>query len=416
MLDIALRYDASGELTSDGVNSYAWNAEALMASANSVNYTYDGDRKRVEKSNGTLYWYDPSGNILEETDLSGNLLHDYIYFGGKRIARQDGSGASTAYYYFQDHLGTGLMMVDGWGHVQQQSVYYPFGGERVITNNVANNYKFTGLERDSESGLDHTLNRQYSSNLGRWLSPDRLGGRVISPQSLNLYSYVLNNACSATDPLGLDDVPIDLPVVFYATGSAPFPYDFFGDPSDEAVGGLLVRMGGGRGGGGVGSYGSFDRQWGGTFPCNKTAAQVASYVETNFATLASTVVPAYGSENVVTFSAPRGITAGASVWASVATMVNTSVFHVPIAQAQLTVLSAGATGFVLTPNAAVSPLQGTLGFFFAQQGAGQISFAISAHADFTSPLARFLSRAGQIIESGIWNNLIDEVKSYCKEK
>jgi RHS repeat-associated protein len=198
------RYDASGDLTSDGVNNYTWNAEALTASANSVNYTHDGDRKRVKKSNGTLYWYGPSGEVLEETDLSGNLLHDYIYFGGKRIARQDGTGASTVYYYFQDHLGTALMMVDAWGHIQQQSVYYPFGGERVITNNVANNYKFTGLERDSETGLDHTLNLQYSSTLGRWLSPDPVRGCVMNPQKFDRYSYVVNNPITLIDPTGLD--------------------------------------------------------------------------------------------------------------------------------------------------------------------------------------------------------------------
>jgi RHS repeat-associated protein len=132
----------------------------------------------------------------------GHPLHDYIYFGGKRIARQDGSGATTVYYYFQDHLGTGLMTVDVWGHVQQQSVYYPFGGERVITNNVANDYKFTGLERDSETGLDHTLNRQYSSTLGRWLSPDPVKGRAADPQSLNLYPYVGDNPTDLVDPSG----------------------------------------------------------------------------------------------------------------------------------------------------------------------------------------------------------------------
>jgi RHS repeat-associated protein len=83
--------------------------------------------------------------------------------------------------------------------VEGQSVYYPFGGERVITNNVANNYKFTGLERDSETGLDHTLNRQYSSNLGRWLSADPVRGCVMNPQKFDRYSYVLDNPATLTD-------------------------------------------------------------------------------------------------------------------------------------------------------------------------------------------------------------------------
>jgi len=103
------------------------NAEAMMASANSTNYTYDGDRKRVKKSNGTLYWYGTNGEILEETDLSGNLLHDYIYFGGRRIARQDGFSGTSLYYYFQDHLGT-APVTQHTGAVLEAVVYYPWGG------------------------------------------------------------------------------------------------------------------------------------------------------------------------------------------------------------------------------------------------------------------------------------------------
>lgn len=49
---------------------------------------------------------------------------------------------------------------------------YPFGGERVITNSCAQNYKFTGKERDAEPGNDDFGAGYYSSSLGRWLSPD----------------------------------------------------------------------------------------------------------------------------------------------------------------------------------------------------------------------------------------------------
>ena len=65
---------------------------------------------------------------------------------------------------------------------------------------------FTGLERDAESGLDHTLNRQYPSNLGRWLTPDPAGLMAVrfeSPQTWNLYAYVGNNPLTLTDPTGL---------------------------------------------------------------------------------------------------------------------------------------------------------------------------------------------------------------------
>ncbi|MGH9352417.1 MAG: RHS repeat-associated core domain-containing protein, partial [Terriglobia bacterium] len=49
--------------------------------------------------------------------------------------------------------------------------------------------------------------RKYNWNHGRWLSPDPMGGNVADPQSLNRYSYALNNPTTLTDPSGLD--PLD---------------------------------------------------------------------------------------------------------------------------------------------------------------------------------------------------------------
>jgi len=60
------------------------------------------------------------------------------------------------------------------GGVVEESDFYPFGTENVITSTLDNNYKFIGMERDFEgtAALDHTQFRQYASNQGRWLSPD----------------------------------------------------------------------------------------------------------------------------------------------------------------------------------------------------------------------------------------------------
>jgi hypothetical protein len=41
-----------------------------------VNYTYDGDDKRVEKSGAKLYWYGMMSDALEETNTSGALTND----------------------------------------------------------------------------------------------------------------------------------------------------------------------------------------------------------------------------------------------------------------------------------------------------------------------------------------------------
>jgi RHS repeat-associated protein len=62
---------------------------------------------------------------------------------------------------------------------------------------------FTGKERDSESGLDNFDFRYNSSSLGRFMSPDPLGGYISNPQSLNRYTYVRNNPLNLVDPFGL---------------------------------------------------------------------------------------------------------------------------------------------------------------------------------------------------------------------
>jgi len=63
--------------------------------------------------------------------------------------------------------------------------------------------KFTGKERDSESGLDNFGARYNASTMGRFMSADPLGGSLANPQSLNKYTYVLNNPLRYTDPTGL---------------------------------------------------------------------------------------------------------------------------------------------------------------------------------------------------------------------
>ena len=65
-------------------------------------------------------------------------------------------------------------------------------------------HKFTGKERDSESGLDDFGARYDSSSIGRYLSPDEpfVDQHSGNPQSWNLYAYVQNNPVNSTDPTG----------------------------------------------------------------------------------------------------------------------------------------------------------------------------------------------------------------------
>jgi RHS repeat-associated protein len=86
-------------------------------------------------------------------------------------------------------------------------------GERILIN-AQSHHKFTGKERDAESGLDNFNKRYFGSSLGRFMTPDplvlqRLPANAFflhlgNPQSWNKYAYVMNNPLSLTDPTGLD--------------------------------------------------------------------------------------------------------------------------------------------------------------------------------------------------------------------
>jgi len=77
-------------------------------------------------------------------------------------------------YYFADHLGSARVTTSANGSILDDSDFYPFGGERanISTSSPTNNYKFTGKERDSESGLDNFGARYYSSSMARFMTPD----------------------------------------------------------------------------------------------------------------------------------------------------------------------------------------------------------------------------------------------------
>lgn len=67
-------------------------------------------------------------------------------------------------------------------------------------------YKFTGKERDGESGLDNFGARYNASSMGRFMTPDPIfmtKHRLIDPQQWNLYAYVRNNPLNLTDPTDL---------------------------------------------------------------------------------------------------------------------------------------------------------------------------------------------------------------------
>jgi RHS repeat-associated protein len=111
------------------------------------------------------------------------------------------------HYYFSDHLGSANVITDASGNVELQEDFYPFGGIAYTSGDDSNRYKFTGKERDTESGLDNFGARYNASTMGRFMTPDPIfitKHRVVDPQQWNLYAYVRNNPLNLTDPTGKD--------------------------------------------------------------------------------------------------------------------------------------------------------------------------------------------------------------------
>jgi RHS repeat-associated protein len=210
-------YDAAGSMVSDpsdGV-TLVYDAENRIASATksgvTTTYTYDGDGNRVKKSGGsagTLYWYGLPG-ILAESDLSGTIKSEYVFFNGQRVARRDEVAPTGVYYYFSDFLKSTALITDAAGTIKSESDFYPWGGELPMTSSDSNHYKFTGKERDGETNIDYFGARFYSAALGRFMTPDWSEKPVTvpyadlsDPQTLNLYSYVRNSPVARFDADG----------------------------------------------------------------------------------------------------------------------------------------------------------------------------------------------------------------------
>jgi RHS repeat-associated protein len=227
-------YDANGNTTSmPQLTAMGWDfADRLESSARQVVnagmpettwYRYDVGAKRVRKS--TL-------------DQSGATVAERFYLGGYEVYREytgavttlerqtlvlpdagaflaivetttvDTSGATTTpssavRYQFANHLGSACVELDETAAVISYEEYYPYGATSFQAGRSAaevslKRYRYTGQERDSESGLDYHAARYYAPWLGRWTSCDPAGIKA----GIDLYAYVSGNPVRLIDPSG----------------------------------------------------------------------------------------------------------------------------------------------------------------------------------------------------------------------
>lgn len=200
-------YDFSGNVITDADGrQFTFNGDNKQTQVKDVNnnvvgtYFYDGDGKRVKKVTNT------------ETTI-------FVYSGGKLVAEystQPPPTNPTTNYTATDQLGSPRVITNAVGQVTSRRDFMPFGEELfpdAVYRKASDKYgatdsvrqRFTGYQKDTETGLDFAEARYYNNAHGRFTAVDPLlaSGKSADPQTFNRYVYVLNNPLVLTDPTGL---------------------------------------------------------------------------------------------------------------------------------------------------------------------------------------------------------------------
>src|SRR6266446_9121322 len=206
-------YDANGNLLAESAPpcpspTYTYDARITIVNYLTAEYTYDGNGLRVKKVSGsttTVYVFSGSKVIAEYDNGAavGSPSRKYLYSGGALLAKIEGGATS---YYHPDHLSTRVLTDSGGASIGSRG-HYPYG-ETWYESGTTTKLKFTSYERDSESTNDFALARYHINRFGRFSSSDPIAGSVGDPQSLNRFTYTLNDPANLVDPLGMNVIAI----------------------------------------------------------------------------------------------------------------------------------------------------------------------------------------------------------------
>lgn len=230
----AYDYDANGNLVSENSDRhFEWDqSDRLAVYRNQIRAagSLPADDRWAEPTVFAQYLYDANGERVRKlvrkqggrveatVYIDGVFDHDRVVVGGtteendtlhvmdhtRRIAtvrlgpRIDGDAImSPVKYYLVDHLANTNVRVDSTGALIDREEYTPYG-ETSFGSVARKRYRFSGKERDRESGLYYHGARYYAPWLARWISCDPAG----SVDGLNLYAYTASNPMTFKDSTG----------------------------------------------------------------------------------------------------------------------------------------------------------------------------------------------------------------------
>jgi RHS repeat-associated protein len=151
---------------------------------------------RRRDSGGTVSFARETLHVMDDTRQIA-LVED----GTIDTAGSDSAPAHLVRYQFANHLGSAVLELTDEAQIISYEEFYPYGttSYQAVRNHTdtPKRYRYTGKERDEESGLYYYGVRYYAPFLARWISVDP---QPVADESA--YVYVRNRPVSLTDQRG----------------------------------------------------------------------------------------------------------------------------------------------------------------------------------------------------------------------